>query len=499
MTASRIAPFLFAAAFAAWLLGQPAGQPVAIASGRITGKDLGDVQAWLGIPYAAPPTGNFRWKAPQPPAAWEGVRAMDRYGAVCMQPKVTPAVEPTPMSEDCLTLNVWAPKGAKKAAVMVWIHGGAFLEGSGALALYAGTALARKDVVVVTINYRLDDFGFFAHPELSRESGAAPATNFGFQDQIAALGWVRENIAAFGGDPQTVTIFGESAGGSSVNYLMTSPSVRGLFQRAIAESGGGQSNTRKRSDLEQEGVRRARLWGADSLAAMRALPAETILAAPRRLALGALGPVVDGTYVLENLTAAFAGGKQAPVPFLLGANSFEASLMPLFGLTADAVMAGFAAHRDEVRRFYGDDPQKAARELFTDSVFLGPARYLAGQMEKVKQPAWLYFFSYVVERRRAQAPGAQHGGEIPFVFDQFPAALNPFLTSQDRRMAGTVSDAWVEFAKTGNPNRAGLPEWPAYTAATDRLLEWGAPIAARQHFRAEQLDLLTAATILRAR
>jgi para-nitrobenzyl esterase len=495
MTASRISPFLFAAACTACLFGQP----VTIASGRITGKDFGDVEAWLGIPYAAPPTGGLRWKTAQPPASWEGVRAMDHYGSVCMQPKLAAAVEPTPMSEDCLTLNVWAPKGAQRAAVMVWIHGGAFLEGSGALALYAGTELARKGVVVVTINYRLGDFGFFAHPELSRESGAEPAANFGFEDQIAALGWVRQNIAAFGGDPQNVTIFGESAGGSSVNYLMISPPARGLFQRAIAESGGGQSNTRKLSDLEQEGVGRARLWGAASLAAMRALPAETIVATPRRLALGALGPVVDGKYVLENLTDAFAEGKQAPVPFLLGANSFEASLMPLFGLTADAVMARFPGHRDEIRRFYGDDPQKAAQGLFTDTVFLGPARYLAAQMEKVKQPAWLYFFSYVVERRRGQAPGVQHGAEIPFVFDQFPAILKPFLTPQDLQMAGTVSGAWVQFAKTGDPTRAGLPEWPAYTAATDRLLEWGAPISVRQHFRAEQLDLLTAATILRAK
>jgi para-nitrobenzyl esterase len=495
MTVSRISLFSFAAVSAASLFGQP----VTIESGRITGKDLGDVQAWLGIPYAAPPVGNLRWKAPQPPPSWEGVRAMDLYGSVCMQSKLTAALEPTPMSEDCLTLNVWAPKGAQKAAVMVWIHGGAFLEGSGALALYAGTALARKGVVVVTINYRLGDFGFFAHPDLSKESGAEPVANFGFQDQIAALRWVRRNIAALGGDPQNVTIFGESAGGSSVNYLMISPPARGLFQRAIAESGGGQSNTRNLADLEQEGARRARQWGADGLSAMRAVPAQTILATPRRLALGALGPVVDGKYVLENLDRAFAGGKQAPVPFLLGANSFEASLMPLFGLTADTIMAAAVTHRDEIRRFYGADPQKAAQGLFTDSVFLGPARYLAAQMEKVKQPAWLYFFSYVAVRRRAQAPGAQHGGEIPFVFDQFPAILNAFLTPQDRKMADTVSDAWVQFAKTGNPNRAGLPEWPAYTAAADGLLEWGTPIAVRQHFHAEQLDLLTAATIERAR
>ena len=486
MSVHRIWVFLFAAAS---LLGQS----IATSTGRILGKDMGDVQAWLGIPYAAPPVGKLRWAPPQPPASWEGVRAMDRYGNVCMQPKLLALAEPAPMSEDCLTLNVWAPKDARKAAVMVWIHGGAFIEGSGAQALYEGTELSRQGVIVVTLNYRLGDFGFFAHPELKGE------TNFGLADQIAALRWVKQNIAGFGGDPQNVTIFGESAGGSSVNYLMISPEARGLFQKAMAESGGAQAHPQTLHELEQECAGRAKQWGAANLAALRELAAETIEATPRRLALGAVGPVVDGKYVRENIIDAFAGGKEAPVPFLLGANSFEASLMSLFGINADNLLAQSGAMRDKVRQFYGDDPHKAAQGLFTDAVFLAPARYLAVQMEKVKQPAYLYFFSYVAERRRAQAPGTQHGGEIPFVFDHFPAIMKPFVTPADRQMADTVSSAWVQFAKTGNPNRAGLPEWPAYSAATDRLLEWGAPIGVRQHFRAEQLDLLTTVTLLGAK
>jgi para-nitrobenzyl esterase len=344
-------------------------------------------------------------------------------------------------------------------------------------------------VIVVTLNYRLGDFGFFAHPELKGE------TNFGLADQIAVLRWVKQNIAGFGGDPQNVTIFGESAGGSSVNYLMISPEARGLFHKAMAESGGAQAHPQTVRELEQECAGRAKQWGAANLAALRALPAETIEATPRRLALGAVGPVVDGKYVRESIIDTFAAGKEAPVPFLLGANSFEASLMSLFGINADNLLAQSGAMRDKVRQFYGDDPHKAAQGLFTDAVFLAPARYLAVQMEKVKQPAYLYFFSYVAERRRAQAPGTQHGGEIPFVFDHFPAIMKPFVTPADRQMADTVSSAWVQFAKTGNPNRAGLPEWPAYSAATDRLLEWGAPIAVRQHFRAEQLDLLTTVTL----
>jgi para-nitrobenzyl esterase len=280
---------------------------------------------------------------------------------------------------------------------------------------------------------------------------------------------------------------------------MISPPARGLFAKAIAESGGANARAETTAQLEQDCVRRAQQWGGTNLEALRELPAETIQASPRKLGLAAVGPVIDGKFVTENLPDAFSHGRQAPVPFLLGANSFEASLMSMFGLTPEAISAGMSGNREKVRQYYGDDPQKAAQGIFTDAVFLGPARYLAAQMEKVKQPAYLYFFSYVVERRRAQAPGTQHGGEIPFVFDHFPEILAPFASAGDRQMADTVSSAWVQFAKTGNPNREGLPEWPSYTPATDKLLEWGSPIAVRQHFRAEQLDLLTALTLARGR
>ncbi|HUB80153.1 MAG TPA: carboxylesterase family protein [Bryobacteraceae bacterium] len=480
----RAAGFLLAATVCA------AAQPIAISTGRITGKDLGDVEAWLGIPYAAPPVGKLRWAPPEAAKSWEGVRAMDQYGDICMQPKSRNMPEPTPMSEDCLTLNVWAAKDARKAPVMVWIHGGAFIEGSGAQAFYEGTELARKGVVVVTLNYRLGNFGFFASPGLKGE------TNFGLQDQIAALHWVRNNVAAFGGDPGNVTIFGESAGGESVDCLMISPPARGLFERAIAESGGADADPGTVRDLEKEGERLAREWHASDLAAMRALTAETIENTPGRGA-GRAGPVVDGKFLPEPIPEGFASGKPAPVPFLLGANSFEASLMPFLGITLEKMLAGSGPVRDKIRQFYGEDPRQAAQGIFTDAVFLAPARYLAAQMEKANQPAFLYFFSYAAERLRDRYPGVPHGGEIPFVFDHFPALLKPFVTAADQVMADKVSSAWVQFAKTGNPNGAGLPEWPAYTATADRLLEWGTPIAVRQHFRAERLDLLT--TVLRRR
>jgi len=471
----RISPFPIAIAWAACL----AAQPLTISSGRIAGKDLGDVQEWLGIPYAAPPVGQLRWAPPEAPAPWQDVRAMDHYGNICMQPKLTAIKEPTPMSEDCLTLNVWAPKGARKDAVMVWIHGGAFIEGSGALEAYNGAKLARMGVVVVTVNYRLGTFGFFAHPDLHGE------TNFGLRDQIAALRWVRQNIAAFGGDPENVTIFGESAGGESVDYLMISPAARGLFAHAIAESGGADAQPETVGNLEKEGVRLAQEWQANDLAAMRALPAETIQRTPGRGA-GQVGPVVDGKIVPESIVDGFSAGKQAPVPFLLH-------------VTPDQVLANAAALGDKLRQYYGDDREKAARELFTDALFLAPARYLAARMEKVKQPAYLYFFSYLIEHHRPQTPGVPHAGEIPFVFGNIPALLRPIVTPADRQFADKVSAAWVEFAKTGNPNGAGLPEWPAYTASGDRLLEWGSPIAVRQHFHAERLDAVTAAMLRRAK
>jgi para-nitrobenzyl esterase len=357
-----------------------------------------------------------------------------------------------PQSEDCLTLNIWAPRDARQAPVMFWIHGGAFVEGSGALPYYNGSALARKGVVVVTINYRLGALGFFAHPELTAESPGEPAANFGLMDQIAALRWVRANIAQFGGDARSITIFGESAGANSVYLLMGSPEAKGLFARAIAESGPIFGPLRTLAQLSKVGEEHAGRWGATSLKALRALPARDLTVQGIRDA----GPVIDGKYVVEQPRAAFAAGRQAAVPFLLGANSNEASLMALLGTPGDGT-------------------------LFTNGGFLEPARFLASKMEGVGKPAYLYYFSYLPAARRDNSRGVAHGGEIPYVFDS---------TAADRKMADTVSDYWVNFAKTGNPNGPGLPEWPAYRTSTDRLLELGATIEVREHFRKQQLDTI---------
>ena len=472
----------------AFLLSAQTGTEVRIVSGRITGVESNGVRSWLGIPYAAPPVGEWRWKPPRSAPSWGGTRAMEKHGPPCMQGVRKGAPEP---SEDCLTLNVWSPQSASRLPVMVWIHGGAFRQGSGSLPIYDGTTLARKGVVAVTINYRLGDFGFFAHPELTKEAPGGPTANFGLMDQVAALEWVRDNIAAFGGDPKNVTIFGESAGGASVQALMASPKARGLFHRAISQSGGGRQSMRSLADLEKLGEKLAADWGATDLKSLRALPAEKLLARTRPVELGAYGPVVDGIYMTAAPWQAFAEGKQAPVPFLVGANSFEASLMATFNVNAERIRSFIGAGGALLKKLYGEDEEQAARELFGDALFVGPARYLAARASEARQPAYLYHFSYVLEGRRGQVPGAAHGSEIPFVFDTLDGSpVAKLVTAQDRKMADVMSSYWTQFAKTGDPNRSGLPQWPAYSASGDKLLEFGADIAVRERFRAGKLDAL---------
>ena len=458
---------------------------VRIQSGNITGRDAGEVRAWLGIPYAAPPVGDLRWRPPQPPPEWPGVKAMDRAGAACIQAALGGIGAITlAQSEDCLTLNVWAPKNARQAAVMFWIHGGAFVEGSGGIPMYNGAALAHQGVVVVTINYRLGPLGFLACPELSAESPGEPDANFGIMDQIAALQWVKKNIAAFGGDPRNVTIWGESAGAMSIYLLMISPPARGLFARAIAESGPIFGPMRTLAQAESSGAGRMHEWGAADLHVLRALPAKTFASAGLRDA----APVIDGKYVPEEPRRVFAEGRQAAVPFLLGANSFEASLMVLFGGIGQRLAEMLGANG---RKLYSEDPRLRAEQIFSDAGFLEPMRFLAGHTDQAGQAAWLYYFSYVAERRRTNSRGAMHGGEIPWVFDNLGSGLMAAVsTDADRRMADTVSGYWVNFARTGDPNGPALPRWPAYRASTDRLLELGAEITVREHFRKPQLDLI---------
>ena len=507
--------WLLLTALSAATFAQPAIPPVKTEQGMVSGiESAAGVRVYRGIPFSAPPTGDLRWRPPQPAAAWTGVRSAIKSGAVCVQePRPDRPGPANEMSEDCLFLNVWAPASAAKAPVMVWIHGGAFRYGAGSWPYYDGTALARRGVVVVTINYRLGDFGYFAHPLLSRQAKGEPLGNYGLMDQIAALKWVNRNIAAFGGDTKNITIFGESAGGSSVLHLMTSPDARGLFHKAISQSGGGGGNGRHlresypgRPSLESNGEALAAdlaASAADPIGAMRSIPAKEFLRKAvearskrgERAQIGAYGPVVDGRLVPDNPKAIFDAGKQARVPLLLGSNSFEGSLMQSFGTPAESVLALFETILPKARKLYetethGDNKLLAGR-LYGDSIFVLPARQLAATHSKHQRKTYLYHFSYVAEKRRATAPGAAHGSDVLYVFGTLgvPELANLF-TDADREMAEKILAYWTHFAKTAEPAGKDLPSWPAYDPRKDELLELGEQIRVVARLRSEQLALI---------
>jgi len=489
--------------------------PLRIASGRIAGQVRGGVRVYKGIPFAAPPVGTLRWKPPQPVKPWTGVRNCTEFGSWCPQPKPILGHELGPMSEDCLYLNVWTPARSPddRLAVMVWIHGGGCTTGSGAASISDGEALARQGVVVVTINYRLGPFGFLAHPLLSQESEHGVSGNYGLLDQIAALKWVQQNIAAFGGDPDRVTIFGESAGALSVCRLMVSPLARGLFHRAIAESGGAHGRNRhlreKRNGLEpmeKVGERIARALGCDRakdpLSALRAKSADEVLAAahPSQGLFGKgnrFGPVVDGWALPEDADRVFDAGDQANVPFLTGANANEGSVF-----VNQLPIRGSVGYRLLVRKLAGDrapevlrlfpltdgDVQAALDKLVTVSFFLTESRYLVRAMERAGCPAYLYYFTRVPAISRNDRRGAFHGLEVPYVFASFRNLLG-FPLPTEQPLSDIMSAYWVQFAKTGDPNRPGLPHWPSYDPKTDLCLELGDKVIVRTAPDKEACDL----------
>jgi para-nitrobenzyl esterase len=485
-----------AAALAVFATAASAAPTVAIDSGTLSGTAAAGVDVYKGIPYAAPPVGPLRWRPPAPPAAWTGTRDATSFGAICPQPKRPDAVVAAgaglTQSEDCLTLNVWTPEGAHHAPVMVWIHGGAHRFGSGAGPIYDGTRFAKDGVVLVTLNYRLGLLGFFAHPALTKEAGAnAPLGNYGLMDQQAALKWVQRNIAAFGGDPANVTVFGESAGGVDVLYHLTAPSSRGLFAKAIVESGGGWGKGDSLADKEKEG---ADFAGADATAdQLRALPAEKTLSMPPALGFG---PFVDGRFVVEAPQHGFAQGHQAPVPLVIGSNSFEASLMQSFAIPPERFLSRVTPAMRAIYAKAGDaaDDQALAEAVFTDSIMGGPAHWIAGKASAAA-PAFLYHFSYVATMQRGRVAGARHGSEIPFVFatgDALAARFGITVSPEDIAMENLMHSCWVGFARTGTPRCDGA-RWPAYTPAGDALLEFGPHTAVIAHFRKDQYDALEAA------
>ena len=472
---------------------------VTIDSGALLGVSDGGIDIYKGIPYAAPPVGPLRWMPPQAPASWSSARDASRFGAICPQPPRPDAVIAAgaglTQSEDCLSLNVWAPHGARHAPVMVWIHGGAHRFGSGAGPIYDGAQFAHDGVVLVTLNYRLGLLGYFAHPALTKAAAPdAPLGNYGGMDQIAALQWVKRNIAAFGGDPDNVTVFGESAGGSSILYLMTTPAAKGLFAKAIVESGGGWGKESTLAEKEADGAAFATkegLPGADAtLEQLRALPVEKTFDIPPALGFG---PFVDGRLVKESPQHGFTNGDELHIPLMIGSNSFEASLMKSFSIPPDRILARLTP---QSRALYASDAvsdEALAQAVFTDSVMGAPAHWVARQAS-ASAPAYLYHFSYVTSMRRATSPGAGHGSEIPYVFGTGTALAARFgiaLAPEDLAMEQLVHSCWVGFAKTGKPQCNGQT-WPAFAAGSDTLMEFGPQSGPVAHFRKAQYDTLEA-------
>ncbi|CAN5127078.1 carboxylesterase/lipase family protein [soil metagenome] len=487
------------------------GPRTTIDSGAIEGTRGEGLSIYRGIPYAAAPVGALRWRPPQPAAAWSGTRRADAFGDDCVQ---IPFFNPPgpgyvrPQSENCLTLNVWAPatarKGAKPVPVMVWIYGGAFIMGSGAWPGYDGSDLARQGVIVVNFNYRLGRFGYFAHPALSRASNGEPVANYGLLDQMAALAWVKRNIAAFGGDASQVTVFGESAGGSSVNSLLTTPAAAGLFDRAISQSSGDRTYPTLAS-AEQAGVEWAAKLGLGADAtpqALRELSADAVQNGAKEAPF-AMSPIMDGRVLTTQPSEVFARGQQNKVPLMAGSNSYEQSLLKWLPGEIEKLYADLGARKETILAPYLKDQvdgseTAAAQAVWRDARMAAPARMMTAAMAKAGQPAWLYRFSYVSKQQRGKIPGVAHGAELPYVFGNVAGPALYGESADDRPMARTTSAYWVRFAKTGDPNGRGETSWPRYANTTDGSLEFtnDGPVT-RNALDAARLDALEAIRIER--
>lgn len=490
---------------------------VRVDSGALKGVTAGGVLAFKGIPFAAPPTGQNRWRAPQPVAPWKGVRSAAAYGSDCMQLPFPGDAAPLGVKpeEDCLYLNVWTPaqRPAGKLPVMVWIYGGGFVNGGSSPAVYDGTHFAESGVVFVSFNYRVGRFGFFAYPALTREDPNALLGNYCFLDQIAALKWVRKNIAKFGGDAGNVTLFGESAGGMSVLTMMTTRLARGLFQKAIIESGGGRSgigpmrrvseSAPKLPSGEAVGVafaEKAGIKGEDAaaLAALRALPADRVCDRLNMASMGNptyAGPMIDGKIVTESAEEALLAGHAMKIPVMIGANSSDIGFS--FAKSMNELFAPFGAEKEKAEAIYDPDKTGELRKIgmlvAADRMMIEPARFVAQTVAATGQRAYEYRFSYVAESMRKTWKGAPHATEIPFVFDTVAARYGKDLAPADESTAKAALAYWVAFAKTGNPDGEGRPHWPAYDAKDDQLMNFtnNGPVAEQDAWKA-RLDLTEA-------
>lgn len=477
---AAIAPFATAA-----MLG-----PIAVDGGLVAGTPspywTDGVAVFRGIPYAAPPVGNLRWRTPQAVVPWQGVKEADRFSAACMQ---APTVKDsdawqeglTTFSEDCLYLNVWTPAKAADARlpVMVFIHGGGNTRGAASELQYDGNNLTKKGVVFVSLNYRMGIFGFLAHPDLTKESEHHASGNYALLDQIAALTWIQKNIAKFGGDPANVMVFGHSAGASNLAALTASPLAKGLFQRALAQSGGLGGRTHL-ADAEQAGVRFAEGLGAHSIAELRAKSATDIQKGPR----GLNGPIVDGWVLPQDVYSIYAAGKQNDVTLIVGSVGDDGPGQAPPITSAAAIKFAHDTYGDLANEYMkvfpvGTDAQaaKASHDLRRDRVLSGARTWVALQAKTGKSKAYWYLFDHAAppppgamfSGRPAREKGSYHGGELAYVFDGLNLKDWPW-TPVDHTLAQLMSTLWTNFVKSGNPNGPGMPMWPAYDTKNEKIL-----------------------------
>ena len=497
-----------------------------LASGVLAGVQQEGLHLFRGVPFAAAPVGELRWRPPAAVQPWKGVRDATRFGPVCPQQRngkrawVNAHIDAVGMSEDCLTLNVWAPATGGPYPVMVYFPGGNMKFGAGSYPKHDGSTLARNGLVVVTVNYRIGFLGRFAHPALTRTQRGEPLVNYGVMDQIAALEWVRDNIAAFGGDPGSVTIFGHSAGGVSVNTLMVTPASKGLFHRAIAQ-GSAISIDHDRHCFEPGipgaqgaswqslGEAMAAKFGAtgSDAAVVRRLrqltPAEIVEYQEKQFT--GFNPCVDGTVIPDDVAEIFERGEQHDVPYIGGANSWEWGQLddvPLIGkwFLAGGFLEGLS--KEDLAIF--DDQWTRIGQVerwYAEGLFLLSTRYLAKQMSRVRSPAWLFHVDYVQTSQRPDTPGATHGLEVPFVFGsarKYPETTAAgTVSAEDLAWGDRVRGYWINFAKTGNPNGPGLPEWPAYEPGTDLAMLLGEKLMPKAGLYRESLDYLEKRALVR--
>jgi para-nitrobenzyl esterase len=500
---------------------------VRIDTGELQGVVADGVVSFKGIPFAAPPVGDLRWRPPQPPAKWTGVRQAAEFGADCMQGRfgpppgaragappaqgTTPAAAPPAAaaapavrapSEDCLYLNVWRPAdaAARNLPVMVWIYGGGFTGGSSASPNTSGAGFATQGVVLVAMNYRVGRFGFFAFPALSRERSDEMKGNYAYMDQIAALQWVRRNIGAFGGNPNNVTIFGFSAGGVSVHSMLASPKARGLFHKAIVESGGSRDSVLTARPMRADGVdpnypvsaetigtQFARLMGIEgtdqaALTALRGLSAEEVLrGAPAQPGTNTPSyettPILDGTLITETAETAYTARHQPRIPLLLGSNSADTAGNRVRARTKEEFFARYGSWSAEAKAAYDPDGTTELPTMVSrandDFGQAEPARFAANAFAANGSPVYLYRFSYVQTSMREQMrAGAPHGGEIAYVFGTLSGGRGGTPTAEDVNVSRMAQRYWVNFAKTGDRNGAGLPVWPRHVAGKDQIFDF---------------------------